>query len=115
MNLVVDAFQAMCSTLGENILNILRKVHDRSTCSNLLSTLLIVHSHFFQDDALGHGRSTQGIRLHGGDRVRLVVVLLNKMTSTDQKEQHNTRAILVQSSFIDVPLNIHEQNAQSTS
>lgn len=35
------------------------------------------NSHLLQYDALGHGRATEGVGLHRGYRVGLVVVLAN--------------------------------------
>lgn len=45
------------------------------------------NSHLFQHDALGHGRTTEGVGLHRGYRVGLVVVLANTKTKTDSKER----------------------------
>lgn len=58
-------------TGGEN--DCVRGRHHKTRCS-----------HLFKNDSLGHGRSTQRVRLHGGDRVRLVVVLVT-MRKTGQQ------------------------------
>lgn len=43
------------------------------------------NSHLLQDDALGHGRATEGVGLHRCDGVGLVVVLRSKHTHTPRQ------------------------------
>lgn len=43
--------------------------------------------HLLQDDALGHGRATEGVRLHRRYGVGLVVVLKKEATKTHNKRK----------------------------
>lgn len=53
------------------------------------------NSHLLQDDALGHGRATEGVGLHRGNGVGLVVVLRDakhrQNTIAKNRQEKNTR------------------------